>query len=414
MSLVNHKKRLFACIATGGERAAVATILLRGDGANQLIADHFSPATPREIRFGDVRFGTWNEVARPSCENAAASESVVVAMAWSAATTGATIGYEESWEINCHGGEVAAARILRDLTQGGATSIDQSAWTVEWTDDACVCEGIEVLQSAKTIRTAAIALDQSRGAMRRFALESLRMLDEPCSNAVEKIVAKVTSIAAWNDLGRHLHRSWNVVLAGRPNTGKSTLINAILGYRRSITLDLPGTTRDVLWAETAIDGWPIRITDTAGIREHPSGEIERQGIELARTALDVADLIIWVSDASAAEDEKSQPVVTQLGRTIRVWNKIDIAGRQPVGPEEFGISALTGEGLNLLQTAIVRRLVPYVPEQGQPIAVNARQAEALLNISRAKDSPDLRVSLLRLIGNDADLLAKPLTGPIGF
>ena len=87
---------------------------------------------------------------------------------------------------------------------------------------------------------------------------------------LQAAAARIREWLAWEDFGLHLTRPWNVVLAGRPNVGKSSLINALLGYTRSIVFDQPGTTRDVVTAATAIDGWPIELSDTAGLRESPS------------------------------------------------------------------------------------------------------------------------------------------------
>ena len=141
--------------------------------------------------------------------------------------------------------------------------------------------------------------------------------------------------------------------------GKSSLINAIVGYERAITMDLPGTTRDVLRAETVLDGWPIELMDTAGMRE-AADEIEREGVGRAAAAVARADLVVWVRDGEA-----SLPIDPDWPAVIRVCNKVD-AGATP-GSGELGTSTVTGVGVEALQDAIVQALVPEVPPPGSPV-----------------------------------------------
>ena len=119
-------------------------------------------------------------------------------------------------------------------------------------------------------------------------------------------------------LGRHLVEPWRIVIAGAPNVGKSSLMNALAGYTRSVISPLPGTTRDVVTTRIALDGWPIELTDTAGIHE-TSNFLERQGIERTHRAEREADLRFWLLDGSA---EPAFP--EHVERWIMVVNKIDL------------------------------------------------------------------------------------------
>src|SRR5690606_38488713 len=141
-----------------------------------------------------------------------------------------------------------------------------------------------------------------------------------------QVAAEAADCLRFKSVGLHLDRPWRVVLAGPPNVGKSSLINAILGYRRSITLDQPGTTRDVLEAQTVIDGWPVRLSDTAGIRDAVECEIESAGIELAHGELQTADLVLWIRDAARfADADALPPPEGTVGRQVlEVVNKIDL------------------------------------------------------------------------------------------
>ena len=109
--------------------------------------------------------------------------------------------------------------------------------------------------------------------------------------------ARLRELVGWTDFGCHLSEPWQVVILGRPNVGKSSLLNALAGFQRAIVFDEPGTTRDVVSTEIAIDGWPVRLLDTAGIRQGET-ELERAGIALAREQARSADLRLLVVDAS--------------------------------------------------------------------------------------------------------------------
>ena len=162
-------------------------------------------------------------------------------------------------------------------------------------------------------------------------------------------------------LGRHLTTPWRVVIAGAPNVGKSSLLNALAGYQRSIVAPTPGTTRDLVTLRLAIDGWPVEFVDTAGVRDTEE-RLEGQGVEQARAMAATADLCLWVLDASAP------PVLPdQLGPQVRLLvNKVDLPPAWNRGEVDgaVGVSATTGVGLANLCEQISRWLVPEPPLPG--------------------------------------------------
>ena len=136
---------------------------------------------------------------------------------------------------------------------------------------------------------------------------------------------RIEALLAREKLGRHLTRPWSVVLAGRTNVGKSSLMNALAGYGRAIVHPAPGTTRDAVAMATAIDGWPVELCDTAGLRAADDA-VERAGIERARERLAQADLVILVADRSVPWSAEDQTLADQWPAAVVVHNKCDLPG----------------------------------------------------------------------------------------
>jgi tRNA modification GTPase len=189
--------------------------------------------------------------------------------------------------------------------------------------------------------------------------------------------ARIAELLQRSRIGLHLTQPWRVVLAGRPNVGKSSLLNAILGYARAIVFDEPGTTRDVLSAETAIDGWPVELSDTAGLRV-TRDEIEQEGVLRARRTAESADLLVLVFDASQPWSSSDAQLVTEFPQALVVHNKCDL----PVVDEQqrhtgLRVSALTGTNVSVLIEEIGRRLVPVIPPAGAGVPFTQRQVDEI-------------------------------------
>jgi tRNA modification GTPase len=202
----------------------------------------------------------------------------------------------------------------------------------------------------------------------------LDQLNGAFARAVEAILAdwpntrpQLERLAALAPLGRRLNDPPRVVIAGPPNVGKSALLNALAGYQRSIVSPTAGTTRDVVGVELAFDGWPVRVSDTAGLRE--AGEqIEAAGIELAERELAGADLVVWVLDRS--DPDPVFPPHDFRGRLLSVVNKTDLgcAWAEPATADGLlRVSAETGSGIPSLVGQIVHRLFPIVPPPGEAV-----------------------------------------------
>jgi tRNA modification GTPase len=383
-------------------RGAIATIGVRGPGAVAAVASCFEPGSGQSLAslpIGRAVFGRFRSLS-------GSREELVVGL----------VGADEV-EVHCHGGLAAAEAILAALV---ATGCQRETWQERaeaGQRDPIAAAALIALAEARTERTAAILLDQYHGALRNALAECLAALPSGPSRSAQIL----TELLSRSKLGLHLTRPWRVVIAGAPNVGKSTLINALLGYQRAIVFDQPGTTRDVLTATTAIDGWPVELADTAGLRA--SGDaIEAAGVDRALGMIAAADLVIEVLDARAGgrgresgirrqgtgdrgqgtglEDRSqwtpalgteysvlSTQYLSQAARPspLVVLNKCDL---QPAPADTAGlvaISAKTGQGIDHLVQAIAQHLVPSPPPRGAAVPFTDRQ---ILALQHALDSLD--------------------------
>ena len=358
-----------ASLLTPVGRGAVAVVAAEGDAALLAIDASFVAANGRTIqgqRADRIVFGHWSSGAH--------REEVIVLR-----------GADESVEIHCHGGVAAAERILNALAEAGC-SVESWRERLDRTAASTIeAEADAALSLATTRRTATILLAQRAGALRR---EVDRIRDEIAGSRLESARGKIDALLAGAPLGLHLTAPWQVAIAGRPNVGKSSLINALVGYQRAIVFDLPGTTRDVLTAETAIDGWPVRLADAAGIRETDDA-LEAEGVLRARRQLAQADLALWVLDGSEVADDPLQVAQREWldatgeaagsSRVLVVVNKADLLApdsRRTASDDVRFVSALTREGLPELIARVGQLLVPNLPTD-EAVPFTRRQIELL-------------------------------------
>jgi len=266
----------------------------------------------------------------------------------------------ERVEIHCHGGRRVVQWLL-DLL--GAADVREQAWSEEWDGRYANQVAAALLPFARTVRTAGILLDQATGAYDR-AVDTVSR-GELDGHVVSDQLRRNASV------GRHLVEPWTVAIAGLPNAGKSTLLNALAGFSRSIVSPIPGTTRDTVSVSVAFDGWPVDLIDTAGLRES-SDQVEGEGIARARQAVLGSNLCLWLVEATGSLPGSITEIAAELGRepanTLVVLNKCDLAEVSArVLPDVPRISAATGAGLTELAARIALMLVPYPPRPGDPV-----------------------------------------------
>jgi tRNA modification GTPase len=172
---------------------------------------------------------------------------------------------------------------------------------------------------------------------------------------------------------------WRVVVAGAPNVGKSSLVNALAGFRRSIVAAVPGTTRDLVTTRLAVDGWPVELADTAGLRAG-AATLEEQGMERARSAVAAADVCLWILDGADAPVWPGQEQLAAHSEAVRpVINKVDLPAAWDWGQaaSALRVSAQTGEGLAELCEGLASWLVPDPPPPGAAVPFTAALCDAV-------------------------------------
>jgi len=368
---------LRVCVLTPAGRGAVATIALVGADAPSLIAHSLHSAqrqggnaAPQSAiataPVGQIRLAAWGN---------ADGEQVVVCRQST-----------ERFEIHCHGGVAAIEAIVGDLVAAGAQRVAWADFVASETPGRIAAAALVALASARTERTAAILLDQYRGALLQ-ALKKAR--DLLAGGDLPAAVTTLQELSARGRVGLHLVEPFRVTLAGPPNVGKSSLINALVGYQRAIVHNEPGTTRDVLTAQTAIAGWPVELSDTAGVRTSDD-ELEQAGVARARTAARESDLVLLVRDATATETTADEALRAELPVALLVRNKCDLLASNATGADgEVSTSARTGAGMDQLLAEIARRLCPIELPEGTAVPFTAEQMTAIeltINAARSGDA----------------------------
>jgi tRNA modification GTPase len=361
-------------------------VFVAGPNALSAVADCFTPASGRPLQdlpIGRIALGRWGG---PEGE-----ELIVCRRS------------PDEIEVHCHGGLAAVNAVVERLVKRGCRQMFWEDW-LRRTLDAIQADAQIALAKASTARTAAILLDQYCGALRAAVVElsaGIRSGDWP------RAKHRISEMLAYREVGLHLTSPWRVVIAGPPNVGKSSLINALAGYQRSIVSHEAGTTRDVVTTRTAIGGWPVQLADTAGLRS-ASDELESAGIALAQSAVADADLVVIVREATTpsnlVRDTECVPdeFVAPPGamRLIDVINKIDLvpAANLMTGhePECIATSALTGAGLPELVSAIGRTLVPAPPPAGAAVPFTSDHVAALDSACAAINAHDAATALAAL------------------
>jgi len=274
-------------------------------------------------------------------------------------------------EIQCHGGAEVVHWLMELFIAEGATACSWQQLEERTAGDRLQALALAELAHAPTARTAGILLDQHHGALAGAFENIVAAIDSGDSTRASALLDELLQYAG---VGLHLTTPWRVAVIGPPNVGKSSLVNALAGYQRSLVSAVPGTTRDVVSTRLAVDGWPVELLDTAGLRTQ-AASLEEQGIALARDAAETADFCLWVLDASTRPVWPHSP-----NPALRLLvNKTDLPAAWDLGSATGAVrvSARTGAGLAELVQALAGWLVPQPPLAGAAVPFTAALVQSV-------------------------------------
>ncbi len=342
---------------------------------------------------------------------------------------------EDVVELSCHGSPLLLRRVLSLLWRLGARPAQPGEFTqrafLNGKLDLAQAEAVADLIRARTESQLRAALYLHEGKLSRairqlndqlLALlaeveatidfsEEIGELDrESSAQRLQSLLDQLGQLLRTAQSGRLLREGVRVAIIGRPNVGKSSLLNALLGEDRAIVTPIPGTTRDLIEEAFQIQGIPIVVLDTAGLRENPD-PVEQMGIERTHRAMEHADLLLVVFDVSEGLTADDCALLRRLPMNkphIIVWNKADLVAESvvppPVGEVAVKVSALTGAGLDRLCTAILERMNLTGVGEESLLLTHQRHVQAVEDACRHLESA-LQATLAEL---PADLLAVDL------
>ena len=411
-----------AAIATGTQVSAIGIIRLSGDETFQVIDRLFFPysgkkmseSADRRLIFGELRDRAGELLDVCLCTISHAPHSY----------TG-----ENTAELQCHGSPTVLRAALDELFALGARQAAPGEFTkrafLNGRMELCAAEAVADIIDAETVECAKNDAGQLSGAISRkvdgiySALTDISshyhaVLDYPDEDiedfqlesyegSLTSALAELERLLQSHERGKLMTGGIPAAIAGRPNAGKSSLLNALLGYDRAIVTAIPGTTRDTIEEKLRIGRLTLRLIDTAGIRD-TDDEVERLGVERSRAAMSKAELVIAVVDGSGEISDEDLEVIAQAEaapKGIVVLSKRDIAepgAEIATALPVVSLSSVTGEGMDELERVIAEQFpLPEVP--AGEILTNVRQADAVksaieymrsaLDAMRAGMTPDI-------------------------
>ena len=397
---------------------AISTPLGRGGlGVVRLSGPESRSIAERILRFSRApRWQSWrSEMAELVDPSGASVDQVVVSFFEQPRSYTA----EDVIEIACHGAPVVLRFCLERAVSAGARVAEPGEFTLRaylnGRIDLPQAEAVRELIDATTLYQARVAAQQMEGSVSRrirpakeqlvdlislleagidFAEDDVSVASaEEILRRIDAVYRALTSLAGSFAAGRLVFQGFTLAIAGRPNVGKSSLFNRLLQQDRAIVTDIPGTTRDTVSEATSLEGIPVQLVDTAGIRQGQD-VIESLGIERSYQAMADADLTLLVLDWSGELTADDQELLAKLQdrRPLLVVNKCDLSRRlHGVSDDFLSVSAVTGDGIASLKKGILHRLAPdglAVPEDGsitniRHVALLRESIEALENAKRA-------------------------------
>jgi tRNA modification GTPase len=395
-----------AAIATPLGEGGIGVVKMSGPDAVDILHRIFLAAgSPSPLRGPQPRHMIWGHIRDPRGRDVVDEVLAVVMPAPHSYTR------QDVVEIQSHGGIVPVRRILEVVLAAGARAAGPGEMTLRaflnGRLDLAQAEAVLDVVQARTEAALRVAMEQLGGGLsgrvrpaRARLVEVLAYLEAsidfvedeiPCQDVMAPLRAVATDLAdmlASADRGLVYREGVRAAIVGRPNVGKSSLLNALLRGERAIVTPVPGTTRDTLEETVNLEGVPLVLVDTAGIRLSTADEVERLGVERSRAALRRADLALLVVDGSQPLEELDFEIAGLIGDkpALVVVNKCDLGAADadkastllPAGPH-LPISALTGQGMDVMERAMIEMvLAGHVTAAETPLVSNARHKSALI------------------------------------
>ncbi|MCH9614671.1 MAG: tRNA modification GTPase MnmE [Chlamydiia bacterium] len=382
-----ERGQTIAAIATPPGEGGVAIIRISGDNALD-VADRIFSGPVKKFATHTVHFGQILDI----------DEGLAIPMLGEKSYTG-----EDTVEIHCHGGSLIARQVLEAALNAGARAALPGEFTFKAFQngriDLTQAEAVQSLIAAKNTLAASSSKHQLEGKLREriesfqkrlfeiaaileawvdFPEEGLEFASfEEVTRTLKGLIEEMETLQATYHDGKRLHAGFTLVLLGKPNVGKSSLLNALTGKERAIVTEIPGTTRDLIEEEIIIDNLHFRLVDTAGIRETEE-VVEKEGVRRSKQAAEEADLVLHVHDVR--EYVQSEPAKN----TLVILNKADL---QTSDHEGILVSAKTGEGMLALKAAIHAKVWKDGPPSKEEVTLtNHRHFQALANATEAVSS----------------------------
>jgi len=404
---------VIAAVATGKQPCAIGILRLSGDGAAAVCDRVFRTRSGKSLKEAPNRKLVLGELLDE--QGRVIDQALAVYTRAPHSYTG-----EDTVELQCHGSPAVLAAGLTALFHAGARQAGPGEFTrrafLNGQMDLTQAEAVVDLIDAETADAAANAAGQVGGALLRqidpiysrltdIMSHFHAVLDYPdedidpfamqsYENTLRMDVRKLEALLDTYGRGRVLKHGAKAAILGRPNVGKSSLLNTLAGYDRVIVTDIPGTTRDTVEETVRVGRHLLRLLDTAGIRE-TGDQIEQMGVQRAEQAAAEADLAIFVCDGSvplSEEDQRAIDAAMECPRSIALINKTDLG--TVVQPSDLyfeyvvPVCAKTGDGLDSLEEALDMLFPEGEPCDGS-ILTNARQAGAVLRALRALESAEV-------------------------
>ncbi len=335
-------------IATPIGEGGISIIRISGNNALDMASSIFRPKNKQDIknmktytmRYGNVINAENNEIV---------DDVILSYMKGPYSYTG-----ENVVEINCHGGVVATNRVLNEIVKAGARLSEPGEFTkrafLNGKIDLSQAEAVIDIIRAKTELSMKSAIMQSKGSLskeigelRKYLLNVLALIEYAVDfteddediiddnllfqikDGINKTIERIKKLLKNADEGKIIRDGLNMVIVGKPNVGKSSLLNALLKEKRAIVTDIPGTTRDIIEEYINIDGIPVRIIDTAGIRD-TEDTVEKIGVERSKEKIEEADLVVLMMDSSREVEDEDKLIIDAVKdkKYITLLNKIDL------------------------------------------------------------------------------------------